>query len=315
MPHLVSIVTVSLNPAIDRLIEVEGFTLGAHQMGRELRRTPGGKAINVTRVLTALKTPNIATGFLGRENRTAFSPVFDSPIVSDEFIYLPGATRENITIADPAGTRETHIRDTGLWVMPEHLRLLTEKIEWLAGPGTIVVFSGSLPRGLSARAFLDLVSLAGARGAQVAVDTDGESLRAMAGRPLWSLKLNEAELDELVGRKIDGLAERIVEARMLASIVQMVLLTHGEQGAFLFTSKVGVHGHVPLKPEQVKNTVGCGDVLLGAFLSGIFAGGDPMDSFIEAVACAAASACHLATAEFDPELARELRTRVQIKEV
>ena len=308
-----SIITVSLNPAIDRLIEVEGFTLGIHQVGREVRRVPGGKAVNVTRVLAALDTPNIATGFLGRENRGAFQSVLTNPIVSDEFILIPGLTRENITIADTTGARETHIRETGLAVSREDLQRLREKLERLIGPGAIVVFSGSTPRDIDGTAFAEMVDLCAAGGARVVVDTDGNALRAMAGKKLWLVKCNADELAELIGRTPVDLQDELAAAKVIASTVEIVLLTRGCEGAYLFTSKFGVYGNAPLDEARVKNTVGCGDVLLGAFLAGIVGGRDMLETFADAIAAAAASACDLATAQFDPELARELRTKVELK--
>ena len=84
MSDVRAIITVSLNPAIDRVIEVENFTLGEHQVGHEIMRIPGGKAVNVSRVLKTLGVRNIATGFLGRDNRHEFDSVLSGHLVGDE---------------------------------------------------------------------------------------------------------------------------------------------------------------------------------------------------------------------------------------
>src|SRR5512135_1158324 len=96
------IIVVSLNPAVDRVIEVPGFTLGAHQTGREIRRLAAGKGMNVAHVLSRLGVPSVATGFLGEQNRAIFADALKADGVADEFLTLPGRTRENITITDPA---------------------------------------------------------------------------------------------------------------------------------------------------------------------------------------------------------------------
>ncbi len=100
---LEDIITVTLNAAVDRVIEVENFTIGAHQTGREVSRVPGGKGVNVSRILAALDAPSIATGFIGKENRSVFDPIFRDGTIADELVVLDGRTRENVTISRATG--------------------------------------------------------------------------------------------------------------------------------------------------------------------------------------------------------------------
>jgi 1-phosphofructokinase len=315
MPPTPAIITVSLNPAIDRTIEVENFTLGAHQAGREIRRTPGGKAVNVSRALAALDVGTIATGFLGEENRSGFEPVFRKTLVTDQFFTLPGRTRENVTIADRATHQETHIRDRGLEIPRRFLDRLDKKLTLLAGADSIVIFSGSLPPGIEAEDFRRSVSHCIHSGARVAVDTSGPALQAMAGLPLWLVKPNAAELSELAGRALQDLVEQVQAARRLTTSVDNVLLTRGREGAYLVTADMALHAKVDVPPERVRNTVGCGDALLGAFVAGVWNGLAPREALAQAVAAATASACSISPAEFDPETLAEFRTKVQLTEV
>ena len=315
MPAMPTIITVSLNPAIDRVLEVEGFALGAHQAGREVRRTPGGKAVNVSRALAALGVRSIATGFLGEDNRGDFAPVLNDPHVVDQFFPLPGRTRENVTIADPAAHQETHIRDAGLTVGPRDLARLRTKLHLVARDQTIVIFSGSLPPGVRAEQFADLVDAPLAAGAKVAVDTTGAALRAMAGKGLWLLKPNAAELAELVGRPLPSPSAQLAAAREVAAGARIVLFTRGAEGAYLFAAGLAVHGSVRVAPEKVRNTVGCGDAMLAAFVAGVARGEPPRSAFAGAVATASASAMTVAPAEFDIDVAAELRTRVELSDL
>ena len=211
-----TIVTVSLNPAIDRVIEVPDFKPGAHQVGREVSRIAGGKAVNVSRVLAALGVPNIATGFLGQENRADFEQILKGPLVKDELFLLPGRTRENVTIADPTTGRETHIRDLGLEVPAPALGRLVSKLKLLCSRRPVVIFGGSRPPGISVEVFAELVSNCISAGARVAVDASGEGLAAMAGKPLWLVKPNADELAQLVGRELPTEQKRFQAARELA---------------------------------------------------------------------------------------------------
>jgi 1-phosphofructokinase len=315
VPVSASIITVSLNPAVDRVLEVPDFRLGEHQTGREVRRMPAGKGVNVSRVLTALGTPCIATGFLGRDNRGEFQQVLAESKTADEFFPLPGRTRENVTITDPDARQETHIRDVGLEVDEPNFHRLVTKLRLVAREGYIVLFCGSTPPGIGPDKFAELVDACIGVGARVAVDTSGEPLRAVADRKLWLVKPNAAELAELAGRELGDEDAQLAAARELAQRIDVVLLTRGEEGAYLLTSELAVHGRADVDPERIRNTVGCGDVLLGAFVAGVHAGKPLRDAFSEALAAATASACHVATAEFDADVLEELKQTVELSDL
>ena len=309
------IITVCLNPAIDRVIEVENFTIGAHQAGREARLIPAGKAINVSGVLAAMGIPSVATGFLGRENRAIFEGLFRGGLIRDEFLLLPGWTRQNITIADSATGAATHIRDAGLRVEERSVESLAEKLRLLSRPGAVVVFSGSAPPGLGPQRFVELVAGCAAAGAKVAVDASGPALAALAGRKLWLVKPNAAELTELTGRELADLPRQLAAARDLTAAVDVVLFTRGGEGAYLFTPDVALHGRVPVEAHRIRNTVGCGDVLLGAFVGGVHRGLDARRAFRDAVVYASASACTLGTADFQQAAVAEFASRVELAEL
>jgi 1-phosphofructokinase len=312
MPERTKIITVSLNPAIDRAIEVEKLVPGEHLLGREITRTPGGKGVNTSRILAAMEMPCVATGFLGEDNRGEFENAFKNPLIADEFFPLPGRTRENVTLVDRATNSETHIRDVGLEVDARSLDRLTSKLRLLSKDGAFVLFCGSMPPGAGAEKFTSLVDACREAGARVAVDTSGEPLRAMRGRKLWLLKPNADELGELMGRELPTLKEQVAAAREVAKDVEHVILTRGAEGALLFTRQLELKAQVKVDPERVQNTVGCGDALLGAFVAGICHGLDLRRSLAKAVACATATACHPATAKFDPQLLTELNEKVLI---
>jgi len=310
-----AIITVSLNPAIDRTIEVDNFTIGAHQVGRELRRTPGGKGVNVSRILAALDVPSIATGFLGSENRAAFEPMLENPLVLDEFFSLPGRTRENVTITDRQTCRETHIRDVGLAVPGPYYDRLAKKLQLVTRPDSIAIFSGSVPPGITGEDFADLVGTCVVAGARVAVDTSGPALAAVAEMPLWLIKPNATELSELVGKSLRTRPQQIRAAKRLTETIQTVVLTRGDQGAYLFTSDLALHARVPIAPDRIGNTVGCGDALLGAYAAAICNGLPVPEAFAEAVATATATACTLSPAEFEPKTLKHLRKHVELTEL
>ncbi len=309
------IITVTLNAAVDRVVEVENFTVAAHQTGREISRVAGGKGINVSRVLATMNAPSIATGFIGKENRSVFDPIFRDGTIADELVVLDGRTRENVTITDRATGAETHIRDIGLEVSSHDVEKLSRKLSAVTHRDSVVIFSGSLPPGINPDAFAGLIDVCTEIGAKVALDTSGQALRAIAAKKLWLMKPNRTELSELAGKDLVDSNEQLRAARHLTSNVEIVLYTLGAEGAYLLTRDVTLHGCVELEPGEVRNTVGCGDVLLGAFVAGYSGGEEVRECFRKAIATASASATTPRTAELDPELGRELETEVRITEV
>jgi 1-phosphofructokinase len=315
MPDEPAVITVTLNAAVDRVIEVDGLTLGAHQAGREVSRTAGGKGVNVSRTLAALGVPSIATGFLGRDNRADFRAFLADPLTTDEFVVLPGRTRENVTLADSRTARETHVRDAGLAVDDAALAALTRKLSRLCAPGRTAVFSGSLPPGLGPVQFVALLDVCEAAGARVAADTSGPALRPLARKRLWLIKPNVAELAELAGRDLPALDDQADAARDLLGRIDMVLLSRGAEGAALFAADLAVVARPAPAAGPPRNTVGCGDVLLGAFLACVTKGADRREALARAVAAAAASAASPVAAAFDPRLAEDLLAAVETAHV
>ncbi len=312
MKQTADILTVTLNPAIDRVIEVNQLIPGQHETGITTGRTPGGKGVNISRVLTQIGLTSTATGFLGEDNFSTFASLFDSRI-TNAFITLPGSTRENITLTDAATGLDTHICDRGLAVDGDGLNLLRKKIHKHVNRQTIVIFSGSLPPGVKIQFFTSLIDDCIATGAKVAVDTSGKALRKMAGKKLWLTKPNIKELVDFVGKPLPSRNEQLEAARQMASDVEHVLMSCGPDGVYLVTQKQTLHAHVELGQPLV-NTVGCGDTLLAVFI-GTLLNASPADALAKATALATASAAHQASATFDKKLARNLQKKVAVKTI
>lgn len=308
------IITVTLNPAIDRVIIVEKLKVGEAQVGQTVLRVPGGKGVNVSHALAAMNVPTTATGFLGADNRVDFLPLLSNPMIGDQFISMPGRTRENITLADPNGV-DTHIRDRGLAVDAKALEQMRDLLGELATKDNIVVFSGSIPPGMTGGDFAGLVDVCTAGGAQVAVDTSDKAIESVRDKKLWLFAPNSKELGQFVGRELPTVKEQIAAAKQLLRRIEVVLLSCGKEGAYLFGKGVSCHARVRIKPEWIRNTVGCGDVLLAAYLGGLWRKQSPREAFVLAIATASASAAHPATATWDDPVLEELLTRVDVQDV
>lgn len=310
------IVTVTLNPTIDRVIEVPGFRIGGHLPGRLLSRTPSGKAFNVSRALGLLGVNNTAAGWMGRDTIETFETAARASGVMARFIPIDAHTRENITVLDTKRGIETHIRDTGPEVTADDLDKLAHELSVLAHPNAVLVFSGSTPPGVSTEQFGRFVDLCLEKGARVAIDTSREPLCAASERPVWLIKPNAQELAELTGRRLRGDDAVVAAARKLNARIPIVIVTLGERGACCLAEGRALYGKAVLPQEQVRSTVGCGDAFMAGFLAEICSThGSAESAFRKALAVAAASAMNDRPATFTHEDVAWAEAKVEIVEV
>ncbi|MCH7814055.1 MAG: 1-phosphofructokinase family hexose kinase [Planctomycetes bacterium] len=284
------VVTVTLNPAIDRVIEVPGLKLGGHLSGRQRSRTPAGKGVNVSRTLAQLGHPSIATGFVGRDRLTEYEADLPVPQVQPQFLGIDGAMRENVTLVDRQTHTETHIRDRGPDVAEADLERMAKKLNLLARADRVMVLAGSLPPGMSVEQFARLVNICRQASARVALDVPGEVLAAVGDGPLWVIKPNLEELSVLLGRPIDDDEQIIAAGRELSRRIHVVMVSRGSAGGYVFVRESALIGQVDLDSRQVVSTVGCGDALLAGFIAAQLEGRDVADSYRYALAVASAAA-------------------------
>lgn len=309
-----SIVTVTLNPTIDRILEVPGFKIGGHVQGRLRMREPAGKAINVSRALADLQIKSTAIGWVGMNAFDLFHEAMRRAGVKACFLPITGATRENITIIDPTGPTETHIRDAGPRVDDADVRRLMDLLPTVVTGESLVIFTGSLPPGLPMHAWESLLRACTARGAKVVVDTAGEPLRAAIENPLWMVKPNEFELGELLNRTFADEAGLLDAARELARRFPFLLVTAGRKGAYCLGEGRIIHAQASLRPDQIQSTVGCGDAMLAGFLAAFMSEGGTLEKALcEGVAVSAAAALTDEPARFDLSTVDQIRRKVQLR--
>lgn len=296
------IVAVALNPALDRTLQVPGLEIGSHLRGRLLSVHPAGKAVNVARLLGALGTPCILTGFVGEGDRDRFKRSFDKTPVRVEMFEARGTTRENITLVDPERGLETHVRDVGFPVAPEDLERMARKLTILAGKGAYVLFAGSLPPGMDADAFAGLLEISGAKGAYVAVDSSGPGLEAVRqAKNLWLVKPNRAELAEIAGRDAaEDEGDLRATAESLGGRIEQVAVTLGPDGAYLFCRQGAWRARPRIAPEAVMATVGSGDAFLAGFVQAHASGRTPPECLRAGVACGTASTLQMRAGLVNP---------------
>ncbi len=305
------IVTVTLNPAIDKALEVPGFRIGEHARARVRGLLPAGKGVNVARGLARLGGRAVAAGLVGRNEQAIYAESLAEDGVEARFCPVAGRTRTNTTILDPEARTTTHLREEGFEVGAEELSALSESLVKLLGEGDAgaAVFAGSLPPGISPQDFADLLRACRAAGAPLVVDTNGPALRAaLQSGAVETIKPNLAELGQCLGRLV-ARDEAQDAAAQLLDRVRTVLLTLGQEGALLVRADGTVGRRCPLGQGELRNTVGCGDAFLAGWLRGCELTDEPQEALCWAAAAGAASARSESTVGYGLRDVRELLPR------
>ncbi|AIQ42640.1 1-phosphofructokinase [Paenibacillus sp. FSL R7-0312] len=279
------IYTVTLNPSVDYIVEVEEFTLGGlNRMKRDMK-LPGGKGINVSRVLKQLGVENTATGFLGGFTGGYIEQWLRQEMIASDFVHITDDTRINIKLK--AG-EETEINGAGPEISQPEIASLLHKLDALK-QGDVVILSGSTPPSLGGDFYSRLIAVCKQKGAEFVIDTTGQALKdALPLGPLL-VKPNHHELAELFGVQISTREEIITYGRkLLEAGARHVLVSMAGEGA-LFISEQGVY-HAAAPAGQVKNSVGAGDSMIAGFVGNLSLTGDVLEAFRAGVASGSATA-------------------------
>jgi 1-phosphofructokinase len=262
---LFQVVTVTLNPAIDRTVTISNFKAGAVNRVESIRSNPGGKGVNVAAALADHGHGVAVTGFLGRSNAGAFEELFSRKKISDHFVRISGQTRIGIKITDPVRAETTDINFPGPAPTAEEVAMVRAQIAALDAEWFVV--AGSLPPGLDAGIYRDLVGDLRRRGRQVLLDTSGDPFPlALAAHPT-AIKPNIHEFEAYVGRALPNEKEIVAAAReVIGRGIELVVVSMGKDGACFVTA----HESVVARPPdiEVKSTVGAGDAMVAGILAG-----------------------------------------------
>ncbi|MET7419789.1 1-phosphofructokinase [Dactylosporangium sp. NPDC005555] len=259
------IVTVTLNPSLDRAVEVEALTRGEVIRATAAHLDPGGKGVNVSRALLANGVPSVAVLPCGGDEGSQLIRLLKAEGVEVLAVPITGRTRSNITLAEPDGT-VTKVNEPGPAMFRAEFDEITDRVLTRAGSADWVVLCGSVPPGLPADAYAQLCRRLRAAGIRVAVDTSGPALREAATAGATLLKPNRDELAEVVGKPLAALGDVVEACQQLRSWgAGTVVASLGADGAVLVDADGVVTGTCPV--TRPRSTVGAGDALLAGFLA------------------------------------------------
>jgi 1-phosphofructokinase family hexose kinase len=311
------IITVTLNAAIDKSLSVPNFRLGRRHRTVEQRTMAGGKGVNVARTLKALGQPVIATGFAGGITGTHIVEQLTDEAILNDFVRIREESRTNTSVLDPTTGEQTEINERGPSVSEGEIELFADKLLYLARGAAIVVFAGSLPRGVEPEIYASLIRDLARMEVTTVIDTDGEPLHHAVRAEPDVVSPNVLEAEELVGHEFAGEEERSLAVREIAALGPREAIMTLPDGCF---AQVLVDGRPSLKRARVQlrepvAKSGSGDAFLAGYLAARYESRAPDQCLRFGVACGAESTARLGAGLIDPREARRLIGEVELTEV
>jgi tagatose 6-phosphate kinase len=304
------ILTVTLNPAVDKSYYVDKMTLGEVVRVKECKSTAGGKGINVAKVANLLGEKVIATGFTGGHTGDFINSFLTNAGIKTSFITIESDTRTCINIDDNTNGKQTELLEPGAFISQEKQDEFISHFKELLKECDIIAISGSVPAGIDENYYPKLIELAKKAGRKVILDTSGKLLKAGINACPHIIKPNRDEMIDYIGRDIKT-KEEIIEAatEIRAKGLETVIVSLGKDGAIFVTADGVYQGITP--DIKIVNTVACGDSLVAGFATGISRNLPIKEAIKLAMAVSTANALRKETGFFIKEDLDKLLTMVE----
>ena len=307
------IVTVTLNPAIDKIIKVKNFKTEQDSRENGISLSAGGKGVNVSRVLKNLNAKTIATGFLGGFLGLYIQKEFNKEEIKHDFLQISGQTRTNLTIID-SHQKITRVLERGPRISRRALIAFKKKFRSLLKSCRYVIFSGSIANGLPEAIYADLITIAKQKNIKTILDTSGKPLQpGLRARP-WLVKPNREEAESVVGYKLNSSRRKKRAVKYFHKIgIETVIISFGAKGIVASDGKEILHADTP--KLKCQNNVGCGDALVAGFVFAHQRGYGFKEAVRFSVCCAAANVRNLQPGSIEKGWVKKLTRRVLIKKI
>lgn len=300
------IYTVTFNPAIDYAIEIDEINFGETNRSKNTYIYPGGKGINISRVLKNLEVKSTALAFVGGFTGKYLEYYLKEADIDTDFIHLDEPTRINVKLKSNV---ETEINAKGPDISDEKLDEFYKKIDNLED-GDFLILAGNIQSSLRRDMYFEIQERCSKKDIHIIVDTTGEALeKTLSSKPLL-IKPNIRELEEIFNVEIKGNDEIIKYGQMLIDKgAENAIISMGGDGAILLVENQVYFAKAP--KGELRNSVGSGDSMIAGFLSSYTKTKDSLNSFRWAVAAGSATAFSTDLAK--KEEVEELIERVDIE--
>lgn len=308
------IITVTLNPALDKTISVSRLMINGVNRVVSTRLDPGGKGINVSKVVNMLGGETVAMGILGGESGMYIQHSLSELNVNSKFCFVDAPTRTNIKIVDASMRTSTDINERGEPVSAETLACVFENLKKQVKPGDTVVFAGTNPPGTPPETLGLWTRELKELGMSVCLDTTGEAMRLALSSGPDLIKPNKEELEEICGRRLYFDIDVISAAKELISEgVERVAVSLGAEGAIFVTDTQVIRAYGLSVPAV--NPTGAGDAMMAALALYLSQGLSWKEVIRRSMAVSAAHVTCEGTDTANPEIIGELLNQVRLDEL
>ncbi|HEL0635089.1 TPA: tagatose-6-phosphate kinase [Streptococcus equi subsp. zooepidemicus] len=309
------ILTVTLNPSIDISYPLNRLTLDTVNRVNRTTKTAGGKGLNVTRVLAEAGQSVVATGFIGGKLGDFVIHQLQEQGISNQFFKIKGETRNCIAVLHEG--MQTEILEAGPYIDMDEAEGFLNHMSIIAKQFDVLTFSGSLPKGLAAHYYQDLITMARAYGSKVVLDCSGAPLKAvLAGKDKPTvIKPNLEELEDLIGQPVTLDEERLISllSQPLFEGIEWIIVSLSAQGAF--AKHHNRFYRVTIPKIEVVNPVGSGDATVAGIAWALAEGDDDETLLKKANVLGMLNAQETRTGHVNMAHFDELFDRIQVEEV
>ncbi len=308
------ILTVTMNPAIDKIYFVDNYRLGEVHRPSETIVSPGGKGLNVARVAKMMGEEVCATGPLGGGNGLYIKEGIEALGIQPAFCQIEGETRICINVTDRKSHQCTEVLEGGPVLSKEEVVSQMVVFEELMEGAEVVTISGSLAKGVPSTFYSHMIERAKVHGIKVILDSSGDAFSAGFKAKPYAIKPNEDELKELYMGPLESLEDKMEAIRYFKSQgIEMPIISLGKDGSLAGLSD-GIY-KVSLGSVDVINTVGSGDSFVAGLAVGIRRGLDEKSLLKMASACGTANTQYAQTGYVEEALVIKYFDQAEVKKV
>jgi 1-phosphofructokinase family hexose kinase len=312
------ILTVTANAAVDKTLTVPNLQLGHRHRAQQGIVIPGGKGVNVARALKRLGEPVIATGLAGGRTGSHILDGMTEEGILNDFVRIRGESRTSTVVVDPTSGVQTEIYEYGPEVTEDELEMLREKLRYLSGAVSTVVFAGSLPRRVPTELYAGMISELAKRKVRTVIDCDGEPLRKALQAHPDVVSAEQREAEALCGHEFqtdEDFQDGLTEIAAMGAAGVLITLRTGCY-ALLRSGRGRAHMYRAWIPQvEAVSSVGSGEALLAGFVAAQAADAAPEECLRKALACGAANSQTVGAGVFDPRDVPRFASTVEVQEI
>ena len=285
-----SIVTLTINPTLDRSTQIEVVTPNEKLRCDQPDREPGGGGINVSRAIRRLGGESLAIYPCGGPMGETFQRLLEDEGVTHRTIPIAGWMRENLTVFEGSSNQQFDFDMPGPELANAEWQRTLDELADVDPPPDYVVASGSCPPGVPTDFYQRVSDVSKELGSRLVVDTSGRPLRLAAEAGVYLLKPNMRELGHLIGETIESEEQQVAAARDLVeeSKAEVVVVSMGAGGALLVTPD-GKAEHLRSPTVPIRSRVGAGDSMVAGIVLGLARGKDVRDATLYGLAAGGAA--------------------------